>query len=173
MNGSDLPHVEFTLVAERPSTGPVQYKGDDLEAERGPGSAASASSSDCSCSSSADAPERGVALAGVVSAVLLFAVLILLLFAGQTVIFLLRLVAADRRGRRRPLASDTKTVGELEDEGGTDAFEPTDEPDGPRATIGATSRPIGVCPGGSNTPCRSSRPTSPCVAGATRSSSSS
>jgi hypothetical protein len=53
-----------------------------------------------------------------VSAALLFAVLILLLVAGQTIIFLLRLVAADRRaaGRRRPMGSATKTVGELEDE---------------------------------------------------------
>jgi hypothetical protein len=52
------------------------------------------------------------------SVALLVVLLILLLFAGQTVIFLLRLVAADRRaaGRRRPLASRTKTVGELEDE---------------------------------------------------------
>jgi hypothetical protein len=52
-----------------------------------------------------------------VSAALLIAVLVLLLFAGQTVIFLLRLVAADRRaaGRRRPLASSTPTVGEIED----------------------------------------------------------
>ncbi|MEW5990968.1 MAG: hypothetical protein AB1736_06435 [Chloroflexota bacterium] len=52
-----------------------------------------------------------------VSAGLLIAVLLLLLLAGQTVIFLLRLVAADRRaaGRRRPLGSSTPTVGELED----------------------------------------------------------
>ena len=50
-----------------------------------------------------------------VSAALLFAVIFLLLVTGQTIIFLLRLVAADRRGRRRPLASGTKTVGELED----------------------------------------------------------
>jgi hypothetical protein len=50
-----------------------------------------------------------------VSAGLLFAVIGLLLITGQTIIFLLRLVAADRRGRRRPLASDSKTVGELED----------------------------------------------------------
>ncbi|MBI2777824.1 MAG: hypothetical protein HYX57_11270 [Chloroflexi bacterium] len=50
------------------------------------------------------------------SATLLLAVLVLLLVAGQTVIFLLRLVAADRRaGRRRPLASRTPTVGQLED----------------------------------------------------------
>ncbi|HSO29812.1 MAG TPA: hypothetical protein VLS28_07895, partial [Candidatus Sulfomarinibacteraceae bacterium] len=61
-----------------------------------------------------------------VSAILLLLVLVLLLFAGQTVIFLLRLVAADRRdgGRHRPLASPTKTVGELED---------ADVPDAPPA----------------------------------------
>ena len=52
-----------------------------------------------------------------VSAALLFAVIGLLLVTGQTIIFLLRLVAADRRGRRRPLASGSKTVGELEDAG--------------------------------------------------------
>ena len=80
-----------------------------------------------------------------VSAVLLFTVLILLLFAGQTVIFLLRLVAADRRGRRRPLASETKTVGELEDEGVTEPVSSPPPSRGPRATIGAASRPIGVC----------------------------
>lgn len=52
-----------------------------------------------------------------VLAALLFVVLGLLLFVGQTLIFLLRLVAADRRdvGRRRPLASSTPTVGQLED----------------------------------------------------------
>ena len=52
-----------------------------------------------------------------VLAALLFVTLGLLLFVGQTLIFLLRLVAADRRdtGRRRPLASATPTVGELED----------------------------------------------------------
>ena len=52
-----------------------------------------------------------------VLAALLFVALGLLLFVGQTLIFLLRLVAADRRdaGRRRPLASVTPTVGQLED----------------------------------------------------------
>ena len=40
--------------------------------------------------------------------------LILLLFVGQTVIFLLRLVAADRRSRRRPLREGAgPTVGDL------------------------------------------------------------
>ncbi|MGI8704113.1 MAG: hypothetical protein ACR2JZ_06340 [Candidatus Limnocylindrales bacterium] len=45
---------------------------------------------------------------------LLIATLVLLFFSGQTLIFLLRLVAADRRNRRRPLRSTTRTVGELE-----------------------------------------------------------
>ena len=47
--------------------------------------------------------------------VMLFATLVLLLLAGQTVIFLLRLVAADRRTRRRPLRGTTPTIGELDD----------------------------------------------------------
>ena len=119
-------------MTERPSTGSVQYKGEDLDAERGPG---------LGCfrfqvallvflivltplSVAWHWPEW-------ISAVLLFAVLVLLLFAGQTIIFLLRLVAADRRSRRRPLASETKTVGELEDEGGTDATESTADPQDP------------------------------------------
>lgn len=51
------------------------------------------------------------------SAAMLIVTLVLLLFAGQTVIFLLRLVAADRRSRRRPLATTARrTVGMLEDE---------------------------------------------------------
>jgi hypothetical protein len=55
-----------------------------------------------------------------VTIVLLAAMLVLLLLAGQTVIFLLRLVAADRRavGRRRPLRSGSRTVGQIEDEAG-------------------------------------------------------
>ena len=53
-----------------------------------------------------------------VSIVLLALMLVLLLFTGQTAIFLMRLVAADRRaeGRRRPMRSATRTVGEIEDE---------------------------------------------------------
>ena len=53
-----------------------------------------------------------------VSGVLLMITLVLLLFSGQTIIFLLRLVAADRRTRRTPLdPSAKKTVGQMEDEG--------------------------------------------------------
>jgi hypothetical protein len=113
------------------NTPPVQYKGADLDAERGPG---------LGCFRF-----QLIVLAILVvltplsvawgwpsplSTVLLFAVIVLLLVAGQTIIFLLRLVAADRRGRRRPLASATKTVGELEDQAArpTDA-EPATPPD--------------------------------------------
>jgi hypothetical protein len=71
-----------------------------------------------------------------VSAALLFVTLILLLFAGQTVIFLLRLVAADRRdGRRRPLGGTTPTVGQIEDEeslAGSQADPQTESPAGPQ-----------------------------------------
>ncbi len=70
-----------------------------------------------------------------VLAVLLFVVIGLLLLTGQTVIFLLRLVAADRRvqGRRRPLASATPTVGELEDAAAPAAPPPGTEDAEPRA----------------------------------------
>jgi hypothetical protein len=51
------------------------------------------------------------------SATLLIVALIVLFFIGQTSIFLLRLVAADRRTRRVPRgASARRTVGQLEDE---------------------------------------------------------
>jgi len=98
----------------------VQYKGAPLDAEKGPG---------LGCFWS-QLVVLGILIVltplsvawnwpVVVSGGLLLVVLLLLLFAGQTVIFLLRLVAADRRaaGRRRPLGSATKTVGELDDVG--------------------------------------------------------
>ena len=111
------PRADPTPPRRPRSTGPVQYKGEDLEAERGPG---------LGCFRI----QLVVLVAFIIltplsvawnspswlSAALLFAVIILLLVTGQTIIFLLRLVAADRRGRRRPLASQTPTVGELEDE---------------------------------------------------------
>ncbi len=101
-------------------TGPVQYKGEELAAERGPG---------LGCFRF----QLVVLVVFIIltplsvvwewpawtSAALLFAVILLLLLTGQTIIFLLRLVSADRRGRRRPLASETRTVGELEDEART------------------------------------------------------
>lgn len=110
------PDADPTPPRRPRATGPIQYKGSELEAGRGPG---------LGCfrfqlavlavfvvltplSVAWRWPEA-------ISAVLLFVVIGLLLTTGQTIIFLLRLVAAGRRGRRRPLGSATKTVGELED----------------------------------------------------------
>ena len=107
----------MTSPDEPSSVRPVDYKGEPLDAERGPG---------LGCFRF----QVGVLVVLIIltplsvawnwpvglSIAFLFVTLVLLLFAGQTVIFLLRLVAADRRdGRRRPLGSATPTVGQLED----------------------------------------------------------
>lgn len=142
-NGKPPPPVPCLLVtqptddAEPAPSGPtpagaktVQYKGGALDAERGPG---------LGCfrfqlvvlvvlliltpiGVNAGWPDW-------LTAALLFLTLALLLVAGQTVIFLLRLVAADRRSRRRPLASQTRTVGELDDASRPDP-DPANEGDG-------------------------------------------
>ena len=95
---------------------PVQYKGDDLDPERGPGLGCFRFQLIILAIFIVLTPLSVVwQWPDQVSAALLFAVVFLLLVTGQTIIFLLRLVAADRRGRRRPLGSATRTVGELED----------------------------------------------------------
>ena len=114
---------------ERPtSVRPVDYKGEPLDAERGPGLGCFRFQVGLLLMLLVLTP-LSVAWEWptAVSALLLLLVLVLLLFAGQTVIFLLRLVAADRRdgARHRPLASPTKTVGELEDAAAPEAA-PTD-----------------------------------------------
>ncbi|HYN69921.1 MAG TPA: hypothetical protein VEX41_06910 [Candidatus Eisenbacteria bacterium] len=125
------PDAAPDRATPRPRGAPtVNYKGEPLEAARGPG---------LGCfwiqavvlglfviltplSVAWDWPE-------IVSAGLLIAVVVLLLFVGQTTIFLLRLVAADRRAGRRPLASATRTVGELEADAKAGAADgPTDPP---------------------------------------------
>jgi hypothetical protein len=71
----------------------------------------------------------------IVSAALLILTLLLLLVTGQTVIFLLRLVAADKRSRRTPRsASARKTVGMLEDESAAPDAAITPEPSPPTDT---------------------------------------
>ena len=100
----------------RPTTGPVQYKGDDLEPERGPGLGCFRFQLAVLVLFIVLTPLTVVwNWPATVSTVLLFAVIGLLLTTGQTIIFLLRLVAADRRGRRVPLAGGSRTVGEIED----------------------------------------------------------
>jgi len=97
-------------------TGPIQYKGDELDAERGPGLGCFRFQLVILVLFIVLTPLSVVwNWPPMISAGLLFAVILLLLVTGQTIIFLLRLVAADRRGRRRPLGSSSPTVGELED----------------------------------------------------------
>ena len=113
----------------RPTTGPVQYKGDALEAERGPGLGCFRFQVVILVIFIVLTPLSVVwNWPPVVSTILLFSVILLLLFTGQTIIFLLRLVSADRRGRRRPLASGTRTVGELEDAAATPSAAGGDDP---------------------------------------------
>jgi hypothetical protein len=119
-------------------TRPVEYKGEPLDAGRGPGLGCFRFQLALLLALLILTP-LSVAWSWpvAVSFGLLGLTLVLLLFAGQTVIFLLRLVAAERgEGRRRPRASATRTVGELEDEMGADgaatpvhAATPADAPD--------------------------------------------
>lgn len=98
------------------STAPVEYKGEPLDAARGPGLG-------CFWAQIvllvvlAIATPLSVGIVPLPFTVVMFvALMLLLLLSGQTMIFLLRLVAASRtEGRRRPLASTTPTVGEIED----------------------------------------------------------
>ncbi len=111
------PNADPTPPRPPRPTGPVQYKGADLEAERGPGLGCFRFQLAILIVFIVLTPLSVVwKWPEAVSAGLLFAVVALLLTTGQTIIFLLRLVAADRRSRRRPLGSATRTVGELEDE---------------------------------------------------------
>jgi hypothetical protein len=136
--GTAVLPIPFSLVTI--SRQPIQYKGDELDPERGPG---------LGCFRF----QLGVLVFLIVltpltvawqwpvwlSSVLLFAVILLLLVAGQTIIFLLRLVAANRRTRRRPLGGTTKTVGELDD---AETTAPTEQPATPDDEP-ASSRPTG------------------------------
>jgi hypothetical protein len=99
----------------------VEYKGAPLDAEKGPGLGCFWLQVIVLAVVVLLTPLSVVWNWPVLVTIILFAtLLVLLLFVGQTIIFLLRLVAADRRAdaRRRPLRSATKTVGEIEDEAG-------------------------------------------------------
>src|SRR5829696_1756719 len=114
-------YAEGVNSPEEPaSVRPVEYKGEPLDSERGPG---------LGC--------FRFQLVVLAVAIVLTPLSVVwessqnkragLLFLT---IFLLRLVAADRReGRRRPLASPTPTVGELEDREGSPDDEAPASPD--------------------------------------------
>jgi hypothetical protein len=93
-----------------------EYKGAPLDAERGPGLGCFWIQIVLLVALLILTPVSVLwAWPSMVSAALLILSLVLLFFVGQTMIFLLRLVAADRRTRRRPLAPTArKTVGDLE-----------------------------------------------------------
>ena len=96
----------MTSPEEPTSVRPVEYKGEPLDSERGPG---------LGCFRFQVVLLVVVIILTPLSVVWQWptAISAALLFLT---IFLLRLVAADRReGRRRPLGSTTPTVGELED----------------------------------------------------------
>lgn len=94
------------------------YKGEPLDAERGPGLGCFWIQVGLLVALLVLTPISVVMAAPPwLSATLLIAALAVLFFVGQTSIFLLRLVAADRRTRRVPRGSAARrTVGQLEDE---------------------------------------------------------
>ena len=109
--GDTAPNSVAAPSGAPPTQRAVEYKGAPLDADKGPGLAASGFQvvvlvivvvlTPLSAAWEWPVP---------VTIVLLALTLVLLLFVGQTVIFLLRLVAADRRatGRRRPMQSGTQ-----------------------------------------------------------------
>ena len=103
--------------------GPVEYKGQPLDSERGPGLGCFRFQLAVLVVLIVVTPLSVGRLPEVVTVVLLFAMIGLLLVSGQTIIFLLRLVSADRRGRRQPMAGRSPTVGPLEDAAGPDSVE--------------------------------------------------
>jgi hypothetical protein len=120
-------------VSDPQASGPVRavrYKGEPLDADRGPGLGCFRFQLAVLVVLIVLAPlSAWLGAPDWLSGALLVAVIVLLLVAGQTIIFLLRLVAADRRaaGRRRPVAGRTPTVGQIEDESATKT------PDAPEA----------------------------------------
>ena len=117
--------------ARPPSTRDVEYKGAPLDAEKGPGLGCFWLQVVVLAIAVVLTPLSAAWEWPVIVTIVFMAItLVLLLFVGQTVIFLLRLVAADRRaeGRRRPIRSATPTVGQIEDETNERGTPPDDGP---------------------------------------------
>ncbi|MFI5254511.1 MAG: hypothetical protein ACHQ15_03555 [Candidatus Limnocylindrales bacterium] len=112
---SNEPPVEGPVQSDRPAAERPLYKGAPLDPARGPGLGCFWAQIVVLVALLVITPFGVVnAWPSWLTTALLGAILVLTLFAGQTVIFLLRLVAADRRARRRPMRGDaTRTVGDL------------------------------------------------------------
>ncbi|HEY8134554.1 MAG TPA: hypothetical protein VIF08_00820 [Candidatus Limnocylindrales bacterium] len=125
---TDRATADATEGGSRDHPGPAmpEYKGAPLDAERGPGLGCFWIQIALLVALLILTPLSVLwAWPSEVSAALLILSLVLLFFTGQTMIFLLRLVAADRRSRRRPNSpSARRTVGQLEDESDKDHAAP-------------------------------------------------
>jgi len=143
-----------TAAPHRPTgavnQGPVLYKGEPLEPERGPGLGCFRFQLVALAILIVATPLSVGRVPDTVTAILLFVLLGLLLVSGQTIIFLLRLVAADRRGRREPLAARTPTVGQLEDHEAT--AQPTTEPTATEPELEDAEPPTAETPAAEPTP---------------------
>jgi hypothetical protein len=128
---------------------PVAYKGEALDAARGPGLGCFWIQMIVLVGLIILTPVTvSLGASPILSGILLFLVILLLLLTGQTMIFLLRLVAAGRsEGRRRPLASATPTVGEIEDEAPTKPAPADAAPDALSSADSATPAPAAVADG--------------------------
>ncbi len=132
------------------TTQPVEYKGEPLDAARGPGLGCFWFQMALLAVLVVLTPMSAMAWDWPVwaTAILFVAMLLLLLLSGQTVIFLLRIVAAGRdEGRRRPLAGATPTVGQLED-----SEQGLVEAGGAAGGAGAADGPVGARDAGSSPP---------------------
>ena len=133
----------MTSPEPAPSVRPVDYKGEPLDSERGPGLGCFRFQMGLLVFLLVFTPLTVAwSWSPIISIVLLFVTLILLLFVGQTVIFLLRIVAADKRdGRRVPLAAQSPTVGELEDTAPEAAAASETDPDAPAPAVPNVDEP--------------------------------
>jgi hypothetical protein len=113
----------------RRASSPPSYKGAPLDSERGPGLGCFWIQIVLLVALLVATPiSVWLAAEPWFSALLLIITLVLLFFAGQTTIFLLRLVAADRRAQRRPLRQGARpTVGQLERDVSEEAAAPDDD----------------------------------------------
>jgi hypothetical protein len=132
------------------TTQPVEYKGEPLDAARGPGLGCFWLQMVLLAVLIVLTPFSAMAWDWPIwaTAIMFVAMLLVLLLSGQTVIFLLRIVAAGREeGRRRPLAGATPTVGQLEDE-----EQGPGEAAGAGESAGGADGPSGVRDAGSGPP---------------------
>jgi len=138
---SPAPHHRPTGAV---NPGPVLYKGEPLEPGRGPGLGCFRFQVVVLVVLVLATPLSVGRVPDTVTAILLFATLVVLRVSVQTMIFLLRLVAAERRDRREPLSARSPTVGQIENAETPQTPEPSAEPS---AQVDAATDDRGPAPG--------------------------